>query len=667
MASLLQELAIFMSISKATTLLDLSRDVPWISPHLASDVHFKHLGQILGSVNYAHMRLDFSLMDIHNDIAEHCDASRTQREGFSDHVLNTAIKQLLEMQHVHCKRWELQFDNLVNVWVPQKINWNKTPLLQPMETDHPSLTPAYAIDNLQVGGDDFQEWLQSPGAYESFKDSRQRGKKLDQENTVSTDYTTVQTSDFEDFAPREARTHNHRSKRQLILLGMLIGAGIAALASAIFSHSQLTTIASQGPDQQVVHILAQHEKRTRIQNASIGTLTAAVAEMQTNLRAGTNTDVLFLAFAMKIDIIGTTLSRNVENILIAINLLSRHRLSPLIVNTITLTSSLKLLQAKAERKGLQLLSTRPEDLFRYETSHIIFQNGSISIFLHLPAFRADGMFQLLAYAPLPLPIPESSLFILPNPKDKLLAINLAGNLFRTLHDDDLRDCSKAIGVYYCPDNNVIDKRIQDSCLVALHQHDVTNIAKRCPIIPTADKDFVIQINSSHYALYQAASHTLDLDCGVATSSARFQGLRLVRVDPGCRLNTRSFVIDGQLGIFGDTISLRSASLNTSHLISDDLFNDLKRLDHQQLVDLSTIGNDQGPTIVELEKEFQSRRRTIPLVAGSLSFLSLLSLAVLTLILFKCRHFFHNRQRILLRLRPAQDEAGMEMLPPANLA
>jgi hypothetical protein len=47
-----------------------------------------------------------------------------------------------------------------------------------------------------------------------------------------------------------------------------------------------------------------------------------------------------------------------------------------------------------------------DDIFRSETSHLVWNNGTLNIYLHIPAYKIDSRLQLLEHIPVPLILPE---------------------------------------------------------------------------------------------------------------------------------------------------------------------------------------------------------------------------------------------------------------------
>jgi hypothetical protein len=84
----------------------------------------------------------------------------------------------------------------------------------------------------------------------------------------------------------------------------------------------------------------------------------------------------------------------------------------------------------------------------------------------------------------------------------LLAILPGKLLFWTMSHDTLHDCDCLLDLYFCHCQNMYDKRYTDDCIVALYNSDYSKVAEKCPVQVQPLEDFLVQLNSSHFILYQ---------------------------------------------------------------------------------------------------------------------------------------------------------------------
>jgi hypothetical protein len=190
-----------------------------------------------------------------------------------------------------------------------------------------------------------------------------------------------------------------RVKRQAVA-GAFLVLGLVAAASSIYSAMQLAALsAAQDVN---VHILQEHETRLSENERSIALINSTdirigkkVAKLSDSLR----TDELILQ-------LGYTLNSVFEDstrILRGLNAPADHRLSPDFVKTSKMTEALLLLENNMQREGYELGLETMDNIFRCETSHLVWDNGSI--YLHIPAYKIDSQLQLLEHVPVPLILP----------------------------------------------------------------------------------------------------------------------------------------------------------------------------------------------------------------------------------------------------------------------
>jgi hypothetical protein len=89
-----------------------------------------------------------------------------------------------------------------------------------------------------------------------------------------------------------------------------------------------------------------------------------------------------------------------------LNELAEHILSPDFVKTSKMTEALLQLENSMQREGYELGLETMDDIFSFETSHRVWDNGSLNIYLHIPAHKIDSQLQLLELIPVPLILPE---------------------------------------------------------------------------------------------------------------------------------------------------------------------------------------------------------------------------------------------------------------------
>jgi hypothetical protein len=67
-----------------------------------------------------------------------------------------------------------------------------------------------------------------------------------------------------------------------------------------------------------------------------------------------------------------------------------------------MTEALLLLKNNMQREGYELRLETMDNICRCETSHLVWDNGALNIYLHIPAYKIDSRLQLLEHVPVPL-------------------------------------------------------------------------------------------------------------------------------------------------------------------------------------------------------------------------------------------------------------------------
>jgi hypothetical protein len=406
-----------------------------------------------------------------------------------------------------------------------------------------------------------------------------------------------------EWKPKRSK-RSRRVKRQFFILGFLLAMGIAAIGSYLFSQNQVAQLSlSTGTDEHAIQVLQEHEAKTSINNRSIEILRLAEKADQRRL---------FSLDLVSLQIMGSLTKdeaeKEIRRIITAVQLLSKNRLSPDLIQTDQLGQVVISLKDKAAKKGLVLGITSKEDIFRVDTSHIFFANRTLRIMVHVPAYRADGLLDLYEYVPVPLPLTPTK-FVVPTPVAGLLAVSPGKLLFRTMSHDTLHDCDRLLDLYFCHRQNMYDKRYTDDCMVALYNSDYGKVAEKCPVQVQPKEDFLVQLNSSHFILYQPELGDIDRRCGGIIQTARVKGIVTVVVGPGCRVDARSYIFDGALAIYNEGYELQQRVMNFSRVISPELRENLEKMKESELAELKLIGSSKGVFIRDLEREFAERRQT----------------------------------------------------------
>jgi hypothetical protein len=172
-------------------------------------------------------------------------------------------------------------------------------------------------------------------------------------------------------------------KRQAVV-GAFVVLGLVAAVSSIYSAMQL---AAHSAAQDVnIQVLQEHETRLSVNTRSIGLINSTVLRMGkkvAKLSTDLSTDELILQLSFTLDSVFEDSSR----ILRGMNALADGQLSPDFVKASKMSSALLRLENSMQREGYELGLETFDDLFRCQTSTLVWLNGTLNIYVHVPAFK----------------------------------------------------------------------------------------------------------------------------------------------------------------------------------------------------------------------------------------------------------------------------------------
>jgi hypothetical protein len=183
------------------------------------------------------------------------------------------------------------------------------------------------------------------------------------------------------------------------------------------------------------------------------------------------------------------------------------------------------------------------------------------------------------------------------PLHTILAIQTGGWAFKVFTRAELSACQVLGSTHFCPNSNVLDKRIKTNCVLGLYNRDQEVIMALCPWISVAATDFTIQLGAK-FLLYLANSKEVQLVRGKESVTRSFHGLKQLTVPSGCQLFTESYITEGQ-----QNFSLSVDTFIERHINVKELFN-FSRLHVDNMAgilqDLDLVGSTTGLTIQNIK-------------------------------------------------------------------
>jgi hypothetical protein len=162
-------------------------------------------------------------------------------------------------------------------------------------------------------------------------------------------------------------------------------------------------------------------------------------------------------------------------------------------------------------------------------------------------------------------------------------------------------CQVLGGTYFCPNSNILDKRVETNCVLGLYNRNKEVITANCPWISIAATDFTVQLGANEFLLYHSNSKEVQLVCGKESVTRSFHGLKQLHVPAGCQLFTESYIMEGQ-----QNFSLSVDTYIERHVNVEELFN-FSRLHVNNMAgilkDLNLVGSTTGLTIKNIKDQY----------------------------------------------------------------
>ncbi len=399
-----------------------------------------------------------------------------------------------------------------------------------------------------------------------------------------------------------------RVKRQFFFGGFLVGAGIIAIASYLFSHSSLLSI-SYGSNQNPLTInhLQDHETKILQNQRSITLLEATVKDLRQALEEEHEQSHL-LHLLMKAQHTLASVNDDLKDFIGGMKALHGHRLSPLLVQGDQLMPVVDRMRLKLRKMGMIPAIDHIEDIFRMETSHMIFKNGTVRVFIHVPAYKQGTLMDLHEYVSTPVEIHPGT-FIYPQPGSVYLASNMANSLFKTFTPTEFSLCRDIGEIYYCKNANWYQKRYQDNCLINIFLHDAERIRQHCKFTLTKTKEAMTQMNSDTFLVYSNDSTTATHYCPGSDHPAEqisFEGTKEFTIWPSCEVTTPVFKMEGSMDVFmePDTIKFEELDIFTESDLKD-IRDNFHLLPNSAL---ELVGTTKGLSIPNIRAEFAAQKQ-----------------------------------------------------------
>ena len=459
-------------------------------------------------------------------------------------------------------------------------------------------------------------------------------------------HTRVANDTESDFYP-------DREKRQALALA--VGLGIGAVSSLLFSQSQMAKLADHSASQKfVLQTLRRHEADLKLSQIELHHI-RHMLRFQKYLLADW---YQVTRHYQTTDIVVSFLKRRVDRILAGLKSIHTHSLSTDLLRPIQLRRPLRQLRLKAKNQGITLAIDNIQDLFTLQTSHVLFNNMTLRVFVHIPAFSQTGLLRVYEFLPFPLTLPTHSNFILPRPKKTILAVDHTRQLYRTISDSEYAACAATLDTKACPTTSVFHKRSGSSCLLALFNIESEGIVENCDVEISPTQDYAVQLTARSFLLFHAAAATIEIQCpGHPITKVYFRGSRTLFLPTGCSASTKHFIFEGSDDVFNDPYFVTEQHINVSAIIHPALLTRLSNFSVFEENSLSLSKFPGGVKVKDIERHIKAIDNTRFTFKFVFFWIPLVMLVIATalgfLYLWKCTTLGNSLSKKLKRKRDAQ--------------
>lgn len=348
--------------------------------------------------------------------------------------------------------------------------------------------------------------------------------------------------------------------------------------------------------------------------------------------------------------------------------LSFHRLSPRLVNSTDMSHSLSILRRRMSMAGYELLAQDLDDIYQCDTSHILFPNNTLMVFVHLPAIRTAAVMDLYSYIPMPLQLDPGGQgsVLLPVPEHRYIAITKDGTMTRVYTESAFGQCFKLSSYYRCPHSYTYDKRHTSTCLAALFRSDTAQIGALCKWDINPSQDYLAQVGKNEFLLYHHTDSEISRRClgdPPTLETHRFQGTRRVRALPTCSFTTPSFLFDGELDL-----SMPASHLTTKPLNLSSLWKDVNG-DHLLSVSLAemaahvlALGSKEDLTLQDIDALVDAHLVNTGFLYSTGTVSALVVLLAVVVLAYYARH--HLRDQLVTRWARFRGRIPLDVQPSA---
>ena len=184
------------------------------------------------------------------------------------------------------------------------------------------------------------------------------------------------------------------------------------------------------------------------------------------------------------------------------------------------------------------------DLYQIEAS-FVYNPATLTfnILLHVPFVKPEYLLQLNQYVPFPLSQQMSvnhSLTPAVGDKDILAYGNM--NTFKILSQSDLASCHKMGDTYFCKGRNVLQTKLEDTCLGAIFVRHLSGMKTFCKFEVKPLKEQVFQISRNKWQIFSYQQFTTTIVCEKSVKPLSIGYSVTLELQPGCKVRLQAHLL-----------------------------------------------------------------------------------------------------------------------------
>jgi hypothetical protein len=198
----------------------------------------------------------------------------------------------------------------------------------------------------------------------------------------------------------------------------------------------------------------------------------------------------------------------------------------------------------AKSKQLTSFVHHISDLYQLEAS-FVYQpiNKTFNIILHVPFVKHEYLLELHQYVPFPLAQDFASNHSLtPKVGDKDILAFGHMNTFKIISSTDLAACHKLGQTYFCTGRNVLQTKMETTCLGSIFARHLSGMKTFCEFELTPRTETVFELSKNKWQIFSLNYFTTTKVCAKSISPVTISYSTVISLEPGCKMLLQSHIL-----------------------------------------------------------------------------------------------------------------------------